>query len=195
MHVWLKNRDKSWSWRGTSWYGIHHKREKWPNLYVIGFWGQADLREGEHTRLEWWIYTCYFYSIVSGMILWDLKVSCQSLMIHQEPKVGSLQLVEAVATIYLFQQLISPQITHRDEVDGALRSLDRTVHVSSSSSSMLFARKTSPLHGMFYVSDKEGQFHCQWLVSPKDMMKTFSSLRGKVNPGQLKRKGYQSKKE
>ena len=83
-------------------------------------------------------------------------------MIHQEPKVGSLQLVEAVATIYLFQQLISPQITHRDEVDGALRSLDRTVHVSSfSSSSMLFVRKTSPLHGMFYVSDKEGQFHCQ----------------------------------
>ena len=76
-------------------------------------------------------------------------------MIHQEPKVGSLQLVEAVATIYLFQQLISPQITHRDEVDGALRSLDRTVHVSSSSS-MLFERKTSPLHGMFYVSDKEG---------------------------------------
>ena len=81
-------------------------------------------------------------------------------MIHQEPKVGSLQLVEAVATIYLFQQLISPQITHRDEVDGALRSLDRTVHVSSSSS-MLFERKTSPLHGMFYVSDKEGAFHCQ----------------------------------
>ena len=78
-------------------------------------------------------------------------------MILQEPKVGSLQLVEAVATIYLFQQLISPQITHRDEVDGALRSLDRTVHVSSfSSSSMLFARKTSPLHGIFYVSDKEG---------------------------------------
>ena len=83
-------------------------------------------------------------------------------MIHQEPKVGSLQLVEAVATIYLFQQLISPQITHRDEVDGALRSLDRAVHVSSfSSSSMLFVRKTSPLHGMFYVSDKEGAFHCQ----------------------------------
>ena len=83
-------------------------------------------------------------------------------MIHQEPKVGSLQLVEAVATIYLFQQLISPQITHRDEVDGALRSLDRTVHVSSfSCSSMLFVRKASPLHGMFYVSDKEGQFHCQ----------------------------------
>ena len=85
-------------------------------------------------------------------------------MIHQEPKVGSLQLVEAVATIYLFQQLISPQITHRDEVDGALRSLDRTVHAfssSSSSSSMLFVRKTSPLHVMFYVSDKEGQFHCQ----------------------------------
>ena len=94
---------------------------------------------------------------MSGVILWDLEASCQRLMIHQEPKVGSLQLVEAVATIYLFQQLISPQITHRDEVDGALRSLDRTVHVSSfSSSSMLFARKTSPLHRMFYVSDKEG---------------------------------------
>ena len=89
------------------------------------------------------------------MILCDLEVSCQSLMIHQEPKVGYLQLVEAVATIYILQQLISPQITHRDEVDGALRSLDRTVHVSSSSS-MLFERKPSPLHGMFYVSDKEG---------------------------------------
>ena len=96
------------------------------------------------------------------MISCDLEISYQSLMIHQEPKVGSLQLVEAVATIYLFQQLISPQITHRDEVDGALRSLDRTVHVSSfSSSSMLFVRKTSPVHGMFYVSDKEGAFHCQ----------------------------------
>ena len=97
------------------------------------------------------------------MILWDLEASCQRLMIHQEPKVGSLQLVEAVAKIYLLQQLISPQITHRDEVDGALRSLDRTVHVFSSfsSSSMLFARKTSPVHRMFYVSDKEGALHCQ----------------------------------
>ena len=78
------------------------------------------------------------------------------------PKLRSLQLVEAVAKIYFIQQLISPQITHRDEVDGALRSLDRTVHVfSSSSSSMLFVRKTSPVHGMFFVSDKEGAFHCQ----------------------------------
>ena len=77
------------------------------------------------------------------------------------PNLGSLQLVEAVATIYLIEQLISQsQITHRDEVDGALRSLDRTVHVSSSSS-MLLARKTSPVHGMFYVSDKEGAFNCQ----------------------------------
>ena len=76
------------------------------------------------------------------------------------PKLRSLQLVEAVAKIYFIQQLISPQITHCDEVDGTLRSLDRTVHVSSSSS-MLLARKTSPVHGMFYVSDKEGAFHCQ----------------------------------
>ena len=76
------------------------------------------------------------------------------------PNLGFFQLVEAVATIYLIQQLIPPQITHRDEVDGALRSLDRTVHVSSSSS-MLLARKTSPVHGMFYVSDKEGAFNCQ----------------------------------
>ena len=76
------------------------------------------------------------------------------------PKLRSLQPVEAVAKIYFIQQLISPQITHRDEVDGALRSLDRTVHVFSSSS-MLFVRKTSPVHGMFYVSDKEGAFHCQ----------------------------------
>ena len=80
-------------------------------------------------------------------------------VLHQN--LGFFQLVEAVPTIYLIQQLISPQITHRDEVDGALRSLDRTVHVFSSSSSMLLARKTSPVHGMFYVSDKEGAFHCQ----------------------------------
>ena len=98
-------------------------------------------------------------------------------MIHQEPKVGSLQLVEAVAKIYLLQQLISPQITHRDEVDGALRSLDRTVHVSSSSS-MLFERKTSPLHGMFYVSDKEGNsLPVTWLAQGYDENFQFNSRK------------------
>ena len=102
------------------------------------------------------------YSTVSGMMRFQGKLSKTDdppriQVLHQN--LGFFQLVEAVPTIYLIQQLISPQITHRDEVDGALRSLDRTVHVSSSS--MLLARKTSPGHGMFYVSDKEGAFHCQ----------------------------------